>query len=385
MSAVIAVVCAGLWAYLVLGRGGFWLCRVRDDIHPAPMEPGLGEWPSVVAVVPARDEAGLIRRSLRSLLEQDYPGTFSVIVVDDNSTDDTAAAAGSLVGSGRHPLTVLAGRGLPPGWTGKLWALHQGIGAASETRPDYLLLTDADIVHAPDTVSMLVRKSLRGGLVLASLMARLRCISPAERIHVPAFVYFFQMLFPFSWVERRDGATAAAAGGCMLVRADALRRAGGIGAIRNALIDDCALASRLKTIGPIWLGLTDRAVSIRPYETFAAVRDMISRSAYAQLRYSPALLAATIAAMLLTFAAPPALAVLASGWPGYVGAVLWLAMAASFVPTLRFYRLSPLWGFAMPAIALLYMCYTLHSALRHIRRRGGRWKGRVHVNAPGVP
>jgi hopene-associated glycosyltransferase HpnB len=204
-------------------------------------------------------------------------------------------------------------------------------------------------------------------------------------MHVPAFIYFFQMLFPFAWVARRDSETAAAAGGCVLVRADALERAGGIESIRNALIDDCALAAKLKDVGPIWLGLTDRVVSIRPYDTFASVRQMISRSAYAQLRYSPLLLAGTVLGMMLTFVAPVAMALFASGWPQYVGIAVWLAMAVSFMPTLLFYRLSPLWGPALPAIALLYTCYTVHSALRHMLRRGGQWKGRVHVNAPGMP
>jgi hopene-associated glycosyltransferase HpnB len=216
-------------------------------------------------------------------------------------------------------------------------------------------------------------------------MARLRCESLAERLHMPAFIYFFQMLFPFAWVARRDSETAAAAGGCALVRADALQQAGGIESIRNALIDDCALAARLKTVGPIWLGLTDRAVSIRPYDTFASVRRMISRSAYAQLRYSPLLLAGTVLGMMVTFVVPVALALFAHGWPQYVGAAVWLTMALSLMPTLLFYRLSPLWGLALPGIALLYTCYTVDSALRHMLRRGGQWKGRVHLDAPGMP
>jgi hopene-associated glycosyltransferase HpnB len=215
-------------------------------------------------------------------------------------------------------------------------------------------------------------------------MAKLRCASLAERSHVPAFIYFFQMLFPFAWVCRIDTSTAAAAGGCMLVRADALARAGGIASIRNALIDDCALAAKLKAGGPIWLGLTDRVHSIRAYDNLSDVRQMISRSAYAQLRHSPWLLIAVAIGMTITFLVPPLLTIFASGWPRYLGLAAWLAMAASFLPTSRFYRLSPLWAPALPGIALLYLLYTLDSAYRHWRRRGGEWKGRVHVEAPSV-
>jgi hopene-associated glycosyltransferase HpnB len=212
-------------------------------------------------------------------------------------------------------------------------------------------------------------------------LAKLRCESLAERSHVPAFVFFFQMLFPFAWVARSDFSTAAAAGGCMLVDADALLRSGGIESVRNALIDDCALAKTLKTRGPIWLGLTDRVRSMRPYEKFADVKRMISRSAYAELRYSPLLLALTIVGMALTFVAPPLLAVFGSGLERYLGLAAWAIMAALFQPTLRFYRVSPLWGAALPGIAFLYAYYTLDSAYRHLRKRGGMWKGRVYADA----
>jgi hopene-associated glycosyltransferase HpnB len=222
-------------------------------------------------------------------------------------------------------------------------------------------------------------------LVLTSFMAKLRCASAAERVHVPAFIFFFQMLYPFTWVRRTDTATAAAAGGCMLARADALRRAGGIESIKDALIDDCALAARLKAIGPIWLGLTDRVRSVRPYETFATVKQMISRSAYAQLRYSPLVLAGVIAAMTLTFLTPPLFAVFGDGAAFYFGLFGWAAMASAFQPVLRFYRLSPLWGVALPAIALLYMYYTIDSAVQHAQKRGGMWKGRVHLRAVSRP
>jgi hopene-associated glycosyltransferase HpnB len=239
-------------------------------------------------------------------------------------------------------------------------------------------------VHAPDTLAWLVAQSLSGRFVLTSLMAKLRCESFAERSHVPAFIYFFQMLFPFSWVCRSYSKTAAAAGGCMLIRMDALASVGGVGSIRNTLIDDCALAAKLKAIGPIWLGLADRVRSIRPYDTLSDVHKMISRSAYAQLRNSPWLLLGTIAGMAITFIIPPLLAIFAAGLPQYLGLATWLAMALSFVPTLRFYRLSALWSIALPGIALLYLYYTVNSAYKYLRRRGGQWKGRVHVDAPSL-
>jgi hopene-associated glycosyltransferase HpnB len=380
IAAVFAVLTALVWLALLLGRGFYWLSAVRDDERPAPPL----QWPSVVAVVPARDEAAVIAQSVGSLLRQDYPGTLSVIVVDDASTDGTAAAAQAAGQGSDRTLTVLEGQPLQAGWTGKLWALKQGVAAAQERAPEFLLLTDADIVHAPDSLSWLVAKARQDGTVLTSFMAKLRCDSLAERSHVPAFIYFFEMLYPFAWVRQPEARTAAAAGGCVLIETLALLQAGGIESIRNALIDDCSLARRLKTVGPIWLGLTERARSIRPYASFADVRQMISRSAYAQLRYSPWLLAVTLFGMGVTYLAPPLLAIFAEGWPRFVGLAVWAAMALSFVPTLRFYRLSPIWGIALPGIAMLYAFYTFDSALKHWRRRGGLWKGRVHLNAPSL-
>ncbi len=342
-------------------------------------------WPSMAVVIPARDEAAVIGASVSSLLRQEYPGPLMIVVVDDDSSDGTAAIARQAAAEFGRDVTIVSSKGPPAGWTGKLWALEQGIAAAEAARPDYLLLTDADIVHAPDSLTWLAAKSQSERRVLTSLMAKLRCESIAERSHVPAFIYFVQMLFPVPWVSRADTGTAAAAGGCMLIRAEALARIGGIGAIRNSLIDDCALAARLKKVGPIWLGLTERVRSIRPYPRLADVRQMIARSAYAQLRFSPLLLIATTLGMALTFLTAPLLAIFAEGWQRYLGLAVWLAMAVSFIPTLRFYRLSPLWGLALPLLALLYMAYTLESAYRHLCRRGGLWKGRVHVNAPGLP
>jgi hopene-associated glycosyltransferase HpnB len=382
MDSALAVICLLVWVYLIGGRGAFWLCHIRDT---GEVTAGLRHWPAVVAVVPARNESQCIAASIQSLLQQEYSGPLGVIVVDDDSTDETVVkAARAAEAYPSRKMTVVRSKGPPPGWTGKLWALKQGIAAAELLQPEYLLLTDADIVHAPDTLAWLVKQSSANRLVLTSLMAKLRCETLAERAHVPAFVYFFQMLFPFSWVSRPDSGTAAAAGGCMLVRADALANAGGIANIRNALIDDCSLAEKLKTIGPIWLGLTHRVRSIRPYDTLADVKRMISRSAYAQLRYSPLLLAATTLSMALTFIAPPLLAIFATGLPLFLGLVAWVAMTVSYIPILRFYRLSLLWSIALPAIASLYLYYTLDSAYQYLRGRGGQWKGRIHADAPSL-
>ncbi|MGI8527261.1 MAG: glycosyltransferase [Pseudolabrys sp.] len=382
ISGFFAAACVAIWLYLLAGRGQFWRGPVRDVAH-LPAWPA--DWPSVAVIIPARNEAAFIGSSVQSLVRQDYRGSLTIIVVDDNSNDDTAKVVlqASETNRGR-PVTAIRGSSPPVGWTGKLWALSQGIAASEQAAPDYILLTDADIVHAHDTVSSLVARSISGGYALTSLMAKLRCSSFAERSHVPAFVYFFQMVFPFNWVASPQSRTAAAAGGCMLVRADLLRRIGGIACIRNALIDDCSLAARLKAMGPIWLGLTDRISSIRPYETLADVAQMISRSAYAQLRYSPLLLLLVVIGMTFTFFAPPFLAIFAEGLPRYLGMVAWLAMALSFVPMLRFYRLSPLWSVALPGIALFYLIHTMVSAYRHLRGRGGMWKERVHLKEPNL-
>jgi hopene-associated glycosyltransferase HpnB len=377
---IVAAATLAIWVYLLLARGWFWRARERDDANP-PALPAI--WPSVVAVIPARDEEENIREAVGSLLCQDYPGSFSIVLIDDDSHDGTAQAAREAAQAAQADdrLTVLRGQPFPKGWTGKLWAMKQGIEAAAlSPSPDYLLLTDADIVYSPDALKRLVARAQAGDLVLTSRMVKLRCESFAERALIPAFVFFFALLYPFAWVNRRDRATAAAAGGCMLVRRDALQQAGGIETIRGALIDDCALAQRLKRIGPIWLGLTQNVHSIRAYPRLGDIRRMVSRSAYAQLRYSPLLLAGTLTGLALTYLAPPLLALFARGMPQAIGALAWVLMALSFQPVLRFYRRSPLWGLALPAIALLYMAFTLDSAYQHVRGRGGSWKGRVQAN-----
>jgi hopene-associated glycosyltransferase HpnB len=367
---------------MLLGRGAFWRSAERDDWDL----PGLPAWPRVAIVIPARNEADCIGQAIGSLLCQDYPGDWTIVLVDDNSDDgtaDRARRAAAALGEEQR-LQVVAGKPLPAGWTGKLWAQKQGIVAAAAMAhpPDYLLLTDADIVYHPDVLTRLVARAHREGLALTSLMVKLRCQSFAERSLIPAFIFFFEMLYPFAWVGRTDRVTAAAAGGCMLVRTDALRQAGGIDAIRNALIDDCALAKILKSQGPIWLGLTQRVRSIRPYPDLEDIRHMVSRSAYAQLHYSPLLLLGTVAGMALTYVAPPALALFGSGIARLLGLAAWALMAAAFLPTLRFYRVSWLWAVALPAIAFCYMLFTLDSALQFALGKGGLWKGRVQATGP---
>ncbi|HYW59402.1 MAG TPA: glycosyltransferase [Xanthobacteraceae bacterium] len=375
---IVAMLALAIWVYLVLGRGRFWLARERDDRgERAPP----AAWPRVVAVIPARDEVETIGATVRSLLGQSYPGSFSIVLVDDESRDGTAAAARAAAVAAGAPdrLTVLAGQPLPAGWTGKLWAMAQGIDQANAAAPDYLLLTDADITYAPDALAHLVARAEAGGYVLTSLMAKLRCESFAERCFVPAFIYFFQMLYPFAWVNRPDHPMAGAAGGCMLVRPQALRAAGGVAAIRGALIDDCALGAAMKKQGPIWLGLTARVTSARPYERIDDIRRMVIRSAYAQLGYSPLLLLGTVLGMAMTYLAGPIMAVAGHGLAQAFGASAFALMVVSYQPILRFYRRSPLWGLALPAIAFAYMAFTVDSAYQHGRGRGGMWKGRVQA------
>ena len=360
------------WTYLMALRGGFWLMRERDD-RREPAAPKA--WPSVVAVVPARNEADVIATSIGSLIGQDYPGDFRIILVDDNGDDGTAAAVPSAQGR----FEVLRGAALANGWTGKLWAMKQGVDRAAEYAPDYILFTDADIAHTPENLARLVARAERGGLALTSLMAELTVETWAERLMIPAFVFFFDMLYPFAWANNPRRPLAAAAGGCMLVRRKALEGAGGVAAIRGEIIDDCALARAMKRQGPIWLGLTHRARSLRPYRDLSAVGRMISRSAYAQLGYSPAILAATVAGMVVVYLAAPALALFGDGVARALGLAAWIAMAAAFQPMLRFYRRHPAWGAALPAIGALYTLFTLQSALDSWRGRGGMWKGRAQA------
>lgn len=374
----IAATSVAVWLYLIAARGSFWLSAERDGSGPTP-----AAWPDVIAVVPARNEAEGVGDTVGSLLRQNYPGKFSVVLVDDQSTDGTADVARRTAGDDAERLTVISGKPLPAGWTGKLWAMKQGVDEANARAPKYLLFTDADIVYEADALARLVSEAEAKSLVLNSLMVKLRCESFAERMLIPAFIFFFQMLYPFAWANRPAAPTAAAAGGCMLARRDALRAADGIEGIRGALIDDCALAASMKRQGPIRLSLTDRVRSIRGYPDFQDIRRMVARSAYAQLRYSPLLLAGMVIGMALTYLAPVAFTLFGHGVAQIAGLLAWVLMAVAFQPTLRFYRLSPLWGLALPAIALVYLAFTLDSAYQHALGRGGMWKGRAQANLNG--
>jgi hopene-associated glycosyltransferase HpnB len=376
MSLILGVLCLGVWTYLLFARGDFWRMGERDDRNePAPPT----QWPRVAAVVPARNEADVIARSLGSLAAQDYPGDFRVILVDDNSEDGTAEAASGL----GERVEILKGAPLPPGWTGKLWAMKQGAAHAARLAPapDYILFTDADIAHTPENLAHLVARAEANDLVLTSLMARLTVETAAERMLIPAFVFFFAMLYPFSWANDPRRSLAAAAGGCMLARRDALELAGGVDAIRGEIIDDCALARLMKRQGPIWLGLTQRAQSLRPYQSANAVGRMVARSAYAQLGFSPWLLAATVAGMIIVYVTPPALAVFAHGPAMGLGFAAWVMMIIAFQPILRFYRRPAVWGLNLPLIGAIYTAFTLQSAWDVWRGRGGMWKGRAQARS----
>jgi hopene-associated glycosyltransferase HpnB len=373
---LIGALSMAIWAYLLFARGGFWRAAERDDLS-ASRQPADAE-AAVTAVIPARDEADAVGRAVSSLLGQ--RPALDVVLVDDQSSDGTAEAAARAAAElgASDRLTILSGRPLPGGWTGKLWALQQGIDhVLSRPAPaEFLLLTDADIAYAPDSLAALVAEAKAEGLVLNSRMAKLCCTNPAERALIPAFIFFFQMLYPFAWVNQPARAIAAAAGGCMLLRREALLAAGGIESIRGELIDDCSLARRMKAKGPIRLMLTERVRSLRPYAGIGEIRRMVARSAYAQLRFSPLLLLGTAAGMALTYLAPPLLALFGGGAVRLLGLAAWAAMAFAFQPVLRFYRLSPLWGLALPAIATIYLAFTLDSAWQYWHGRGGFWKGR---------
>jgi hopene-associated glycosyltransferase HpnB len=377
---IIASIALAIWVYLIAGRGEFWRTPKFDDLAPAP---GFMTWPFIAVVVPARDEAAGVSRCVTSILSQPYPGSLSMVLVDDQSQDGTAqiaAEAAAAIGASDR-LTVLSGRPLPSGWTGKLWAVKQGL-TLVESRPaapDYVLLTDADIVYSGDVLMRLVARARNEQLAMTSVMAKLRCESFAEQYLIPAFIFFFAMLYPFAWVRNRNRETAAAAGGCILARWDALKDAGGIDAIRGSLIDDCALGARLKTQGPVWLGFSQEIISVRASDTVSDVGRMISRSAYAQLRYSPAILFGTIMGMLIVYLLPVAVTLFGHGLAAAFAATAWLLMALAFQPTLRYYGQSALWGPALPAIALAYMVFTVNSALQHFRGRGGMWKGRAQA------
>jgi hopene-associated glycosyltransferase HpnB len=365
----VALLC---WVWLALLRGMFWRTDVRLPAGSAP-----ASWPSVAIVVPARDEAAVLPASLPTLVRQQYPGPLRLILVDDGSTDGT----GALVASRWPAVSVVTPGGPRAGWAGKLWALRAGVCEAGEV--DFLLFTDADIAHPPDSLVSMVRAACAHRLDLVSQMARLRVRTGWERLVVPAFVYFFALLYPFRWSNRPGTRTAAAAGGCVLVRRVALERAGGVAAIRGTVIDDVALARAVKrTGGRTFLGLAERVESVRPYPDLGSLWRMVARSAYAQLRHSVALLAGTVLGLALVFVVPPLSTVVGAATgdvPALVaGAAGWLLMSATFVPMLRYYRQPVAAALLLPFTATLYLAMTVDSAVRHYRGLGASWKGRTY-------
>jgi hopene-associated glycosyltransferase HpnB len=372
IAAWVGALSFSIWVYLLAGRGRFWqVSRAVTDLKLPLTSP-----PRVAVVVPARNEADVVGRAVRSLLEQDYAGRLQIFVVDDHSSDETASVARHAAADEGQRLAVISAMPLPTGWTGKMWALSQGVQHTAEFAPDYFLFTDADIIHAPDSVTCLVARAQAGNLDLVSMMALLRCSSLAERALIPAFVFFFFMLYPPEWVRNPKRKTAGAAGGDILVRAEALARIGGITSIRNELIDDCALAREIKRNGSVWLGLTPNTCSIRGYASFSSVGRMISRTAFYQLRHSGWLLIATVLGLAITYLVPPVM-VFFGGWAAVWGAAAWLLMSIAFWPTLRFYSRSLTSAPLLPLIALFYTGATIHSAIQYWLGQGGEWKGRV--------
>lgn len=362
---LIGALALAAWIYLFFFRGGFW--RIREASDPPPKSVDQ----SVIAVVPARNEQAVVGPAIASLAKQDYPGPFRIVLVDDHSSDATVELAGN-----HERLTIIRAGPKPNGWTGKLWAISEGLKHVEAFRPDYVFLTDADIVHATDSVSRLMARSEAGDLDLTSWMVTLHCKTLAERALIPAFVFFFFMLYPPAWIASRRK-TAGAAGGCMLIRRSALARIGGIAAIRNELIDDCALARAIKPGGSVWLGASSHAHSIRPYETFGEIERMIARSAFTELRHSALLLAGTVLGIALIYLAPPLLLLTRDPFAMALGLAAWALMTFSYAPVLRFYHRSLCWAPLLPLIALFYMGATVDSAFRYWTGRGGEWKGRV--------
>jgi len=386
-----AAVSLAAWIFLLVARGFYW--RTALSMNTAEMAAEAGaprEWPSVWAVVPARNEADVLPRTLRTLLSQAYAGEFHVVLVDDHSTDGTAEVAARVASDmGRADrLRVVRADSLPPGWAGKVWAMQNGLRHVPDGA-QYVLFTDADISHPPTSVQALVARAERDRMDLVSLMVRLRAESAWEKLLIPAFVYFFAKLYPFAWVSHSRRRTAAAAGGCVLVRRRLLPTPPGLDAIRDAVIDDCALARLVaERGGRLWLGLGDDVVSVRAYGTLGEIWRMIARTAFVQLRFSAWILAGTVVGMLLLYAVPPAAAItglvgLLAGTPGSLaalclGGLAYAILAATFVPMLRWYRLSPARSALLPLAGVLYTLMTLDSARRFWLRTGDHWKGRPY-------
>ena len=374
LATSIATLTAVTWSYLTLHRGAFWRTKsAQPDARDNAAISG-----GVVAVVPARNEAELVGPVVTSLLNQGV--AISVVLVDDESTDGTAEVArrASEKAGKADALIVIQSQPLPAGWTGKLWSMHQGIERARASNPTWLMLTDADVLHGAETVANLGLVASHGPYDLVSFMVKLHCESLPEKLLIPAFVYFFFMLYPPAWIRNTRRSTAGAAGGCMLVRAETLERAGGLESIRGAVIDDCSLARLLRQHGGrLWMGLTDQSQSLRRYETFADVEHMVSRTAFNQLKHSSWLLLCTIAGMLITYLAPPLLLLTRSRPSIFMGAAAWAAMTTTYSTIVRYYRLNPAWALTLPLAALFYLGATMHSAVKYWKGSGGDWKGRV--------
>ncbi len=373
------------WLFLIIFWGDFWLCNQK--ITNTSQDNNQNNI-SVCAVIPARNEADLLPITLKSLLRQDYSGDLRIILVDDQSTDGTGEIAQQIAEelclNGR--LEVISSEELPADWTGKLWALNQGINYAQKYKPDYILLTDADIKHHSTNLKELINKAKTENLDLVSLMVLLRCKSFWERFLIPAFVFFFQKLYPFPWVNNPSKNIAAAAGGCILIKTETLIKIGGIEIVKNALIDDCSLAQAIK-LGEdknrgIWLGLTENTCSLREYNSLNTIWDMVARTAFTQLNYSPLLLLGTLIGMSLIYLAVPVSFILGLWLKNYIivviSLIIWLLMSISYFPTIKLYKISPLWSLNLPLIAFLYNLMTIDSALRHWQGKGGAWKGRVY-------
>ncbi|MGK7956139.1 MAG: glycosyltransferase [Crocosphaera sp.] len=391
---IIASLSLIIWVYLLLFRGWFWLSnqRVNPDIQ------SLDNYPSVCAVIPARNEADVLPISLVSLLNQNYLGDFSIILVDDQSDDNTGKVAEEVAKNCNkiEQLQVISGQPLASGWSGKLWAMKQGIEQAKnlDNQPDYLLLTDADIEHHNTNLQELVKQAETENLAMTSLMVKLRCDSFWEQFLIPAFVFFFEKLYPFSWVNNPQNKMAAAAGGCILIRRQILEDIGGIDVVKQALIDDCSLAAAVKAKlqenrpnikQGIWLGLSEKTLSLRPYDSLNSIWNMVARTAYTQLNYSPLLLLGTLLGLTLVYLVAPInlmIGLIINHQSLIVlGGMTWLLMTISYLPTLKLYRCSSIWGLTLPLIGLLYGLMTIDSAWRHWRGKGGGWKGRVYINS----
>ncbi|NJR49130.1 MAG: glycosyltransferase [Leptolyngbyaceae cyanobacterium CSU_1_3] len=384
IAVILSLLSLTIWIYLLCFRGQFWRTHLR--LPSLPSSSLLPPSSSLCVIVPARNEADLLPLTLRSLLTQDYPGSVTIFVVDDHSTDGTADIArktAEQLGQGDR-LHLLLAEPLPPGWTGKLWALEQGIQKAMTLEPDYFLLTDADIEHDRTNLRQLVEKAVGDDRELVSLMVRLRCQSFWEKLLIPAFVFFFEKLYPFAWINQPSKNMAGAAGGCSLIRREALLRIGGIQAIRQALIDDCALAQAIKASGSkrIWLGLTTSAHSLRPYDSLATIWNMVARTAFTQLNYSPLLLLGTLIGMMVIYLAPLGLGLVGlftgQWFLAFINLCTYLLMSLMYLPIIRFYQTSVWFAFCLPAIGLLYTLMTMDSARRHWQGKGGAWKGRIY-------